>query len=445
MQAQPPTQYARSGPVSIAYQVIGDGPLDVVVVPGFVSHVELIWEVPTAVHMIERLATFSRVILFDKRGSGLSDPVVGAPTLEERMDDVRAVMEAAGSERSAIFGLSEGAPMSILFAATYPELTSALVLYGGMARSTWASDYPWATPAEALIESSEAMAPYLYEGAVIEIMAPSLAEDPVVRALYARLQRYAASPAMLQQMFEMFLDIDVRPVLSTVDVPTLVLHRRGDRAVNYQAAKWMAGQIPGAQYVELDGIDHMVFAGDTDALVDEVEEFLTGMRRSREIDRVLATVMFTDIVDSTKQASAMGDRAWRALLDAQNDVLRRELARYRGQEVKTLGDGMLATFDGPARAIRCGRAMTEAVRPLGIEIRVGLHTGEVELVGDDVAGIAVHIAARVGALSGTGEVLVSGTVKDLVAGSGITFDDRGEHVLKGIPDQWRIYAVETAG
>jgi class 3 adenylate cyclase len=442
MRAQPPTRYARSGEVSIAYQVVGDGPLDIVVVPGFVSHVELIWEIPTAVHMIERLASFGRVILFDKRGSGLSDPVVGAPTLEERMDDVRAVMDAAGSERAAIFGLSEGAPMSILFAATYPQLTSALVLYGGMARSTWAPDYPWATPAEALIESSEAMAPYLYEGAVLEIMAPSFADEPNVRALYARLQRYAASPAMLQQMFVMFLDIDVRSVLPSIDVPTLVLHRRGDRAVNYQAAVWMAGRIPGATYVELEGVDHLMFAGDCDALVDEVEESLTGVRRATEIDRVLATVMFTDIVDSTKRASAMGDRAWRALLDAQNEVLRRELARYRGHEVKTLGDGMLATFDGPARAIRCGRAMTAAVRPLGIEVRVGLHTGEVELVGDDVAGIAVHIAARVGALSGAGEVLVSGTVKDLVAGSGLAFADRGEHVLKGIPEQWRIYAVD---
>ncbi|RHW23846.1 alpha/beta fold hydrolase [Nocardioides immobilis] len=441
MITQPTTRYARSGDVSIAYQVFGDGPLDIVVVPGFVSHVELIWEVPTAVHILERLASFSRVILFDKRGSGLSDPVVGAPTLEERMDDVRAVMDAAGSDRAAIFGLSEGAPMSILFAATYPEQTSALVLYGGMARSTWAPDYPWATPADALIESSEAMAPYLYEGAVIEIMAPTFADDPRVRALYARLQRYAASPAMLQQMFLMFLDIDVRAVLPTIDVPTIVLHRRGDRAVNYQAAVWMAGQIPGARYVELEGIDHMMFAGDTDALVDEIEEFLTGVRRATEVDRVLATVMFTDIVDSTQRASAMGDQAWRALLDAQNDVLRHELVRHRGREVKTLGDGMLATFDGPARAIRCARAMTEAVRALDIEIRVGLHTGEVELVGDDVAGIAVHIAARVGALAGAGEVLVSGTVKDLVAGSGISFADRGEHVLKGIPDRWRIYAA----
>ena len=441
MITQPTTRYARSGDVSIAYQVVGDGPIDVVLVPGYIMHVELIWEIPTAVHILERMASFARVIMFDKRGGGLSDPVVGAPTLEERMDDVRAVMEAVGSEQAAILGSSEGVPMSILFAATYPQKVSALVLYGGMARSTWAPDYPWASPADALIESSEAMAPHLYEGAIVEVMAPSLADVPFARELFAKLQRYSASPSMLDQLFRMFLDIDVRPVLPTIDVPTLVLHRRGDRAVNYQASKWMAEQIPGAKYVELAGIDHAMFAGDIDAVVDEIEELLTGVRRTTEVDRVLATVMFTDIVDSTKRASAMGDRAWRALLDAQNDVLRRELARYRGREVKMLGDGILATFDGPARAIRCARAMTEAVRPLDIEVRVGLHTGEVELVGDDVAGIAVHIAARVGALAGASEVLVSGTVKDLVAGSGIGFADRGEHVLKGIPDQWRIHAV----
>lgn len=439
----PQTRYAKAGDVSIAYQVVGDGPTDIVLVPGYIMHVELVWEIPTAVHILERLASFARVILFDKRGGGLSDPVVGAPTLEDRMDDVRAVMAAAGSERAVVLGSSEGVPMSILFAATYPQLTSALVLYGGMARATWAPDYPWASPADALLESSEQMAPYLYEGAIVEVMAPSLADVPFARELFAKLQRYSASPAMLNQLFRMFLDIDVRPVLPAITVPTLLLHRRGDRAVNYQASKWMAEQIPGARYVELPGIDHAMFAGDTDALVDEVEEFVTGERRAIEVDRVLATVMFTDIVDSTKRASEMGDRAWRTLLDAQNVVLRRELARNRGQEVKTLGDGMLATFDGPARAIRCARAMTEAVRPLGIEIRVGMHTGEVELVGDDVAGIAVHIAARVGGRAEAGEVLVSGTVKDLVAGSGISFADRGEHVLKGIPDAWRIYAVDA--
>jgi class 3 adenylate cyclase len=443
MITMPPTQYARAGDISIAYQVVGDGPIDVVLVPGYVSHVEMLWDFPGAVRMIERMTSFARLIVFDKRGGGMSDPVDGAPILEERIDDVRAVMEAAGSERAVLLGVSEGVPMCLLFAATHPELVSALVLYGGMARSTWAPDYPWATPADALLESSMEMAPYLLEGAALEIMAPSIADDPQARQAFARYQRYATTPSMLQQNFLMFLDIDVRSVLPSVEVPTLVLHRHGDMAVNRRAAEWMAGQIPGAKYVELPGSDHLLYVGDTDRLLDEVEEFLTGFRRAIEIDRVLATVMFTDIVDSTQRASTMGDRAWRDLLDAQNEVLRHELARFRGHEVKTLGDGMLATFDGPARAIRCALSIIEAVRPLGIEVRVGLHTGEVEIVGDDVAGIAVHTAARVGAKAGTGEVLVSGTVKDLVAGSGIAFADRGEHVLKGIPDKWRLFAVEA--
>ena len=442
MITQPKTKYARSGDVSIAYQVIGDGPMDLIYVPGFISHVELAWEMPPVVHMIERLTSFGRLIMFDKRGTGLSDPVVGAPTLEKRMDDVRAVMEAAGSERAALLGVSEGVPMSILFAATHPELTTGLVLYGGMARSTWAPDYPWATPSDALIESSLEMSPHMFEGAAIEVMAPSMANDPRAREMFARFQRYAATPAMLEQVFLMFLDIDVRPILPTVDVPTLVLHRRGDQAVNRRGAEWMAGQIPGAKYVELQGIDHAIYAGDSDAVIDEIEEFLTGARRATEIDRVLATVMFTDIVDSTKRASAMGDRPWRDLLEACNDAIRRELTRFSGREVKTLGDGMLATFDGPARGIRCALAVTEAVKPLGIEVRVGLHTVEVEIVGDDVAGIGVHIAARVGAMAETGEVRVSGTVKDLVAGSGIAFSERGEHVLKGVPDTWRLFAVD---
>ena len=449
MTTMPPTQYARSGDLSIAYQVLGDGPIDVVLIPGFVSHVEMIWEVPAAVHVMERVSSFARLIRFDRRGWGMSDPVIEVPTMEERIDDARAVMEAAGSTKAALFGVSEGVPQSLLFAATHPELVSHLVLYGGMPRSTWAPDYPWATPREDLLQSSEEMAPHLYDGAFIETMAPSLADIPAARTLFARMQRYSAPPALLQKNYLAFLDIDVRSILPTVDVPTLVLHRRGDRAVNWRAGAWMATQIPGAKYVELEGIDHALWAGDPDALIDEVEEFLTGSRGgSREVDRVLATVMFTDIVDSTATATAMGDRAWRDLLDAQNEVVRRELAKFRGNEIKTLGDGLLATFDGPARAIRCGRAITEAVRALGIEVRVGIHTGEVELVGDpdeggDVAGIAVHIAARVGAKATASEVLVSGTVKDLVAGSGIVFADRGEHELKGIPDQWRLFAVEA--
>jgi class 3 adenylate cyclase len=442
MITQPPTRYARSGDVSIAYKVVGDGPIDIVIVPGFVSHVELIWEMPAAVHLIQRLASFSRLIMFDKRGSGLSDPVVGAPTLEERMDDVRAVMDAVGTSRVALLGISEGVPMSIMFAASHPDLVSALVLYGGMARTTWAEDYPWATPADALIESSLAMAPYIYEGAMIEIMAPSLADDDRAREMFARFQRYSATPGMLTQVFLMFLEIDVRSLLPTIRVPTLVVHRRGDRAVNWRGAEWMARQIPGARYVELPGVDHAVYAGDSDALIDEVEEFLTGVRGHADVDRIVTTVMFTDIVGSTQRAAEIGDRKWRELLEGHTGIVRHELGRFRGREIKSLGDGMMATFDGPARAIRCGLAVIDAVHGLGIDLRVGLHTGEVEVLDDDdVGGIGVHIAARVGALAATGEVLVSGTVKDLVAGSGIAFAERGEHELKGIPDRWRLFAV----
>jgi pimeloyl-ACP methyl ester carboxylesterase len=440
--ATPKTHYAKSGDVSIAYQVVGDGPFDLLVVPGFVSHVELIWEMPLGARFAERLASFSRLILFDKRGTGLSDPVVGAPTLEERMDDVRAVLDAAGSERAALLGISEGAPMSILYAATYPRRTSALVLYGGMARTTEAEDYPFSAPAADLLESSAAMAEYIGEGIMLEVMAPSIADVPGAREMFARFQRYAATPAMMLQLFAMFLDIDVRSILPNIHVPTLVLHRRGDRAVNRRAGKWMADRIAGSKYVELPGQDHSPFAGDTDALLDEVEEFLTGERRAPEVDRVLATVMFTDIVGSTQKAAALGDQLWREVLERHHTLVSRELDRFRGREVKALGDGFLATFDGPARAIRCGLALTESSREAGLEIRVGLHTGEVEVMGDDVGGIAVHIAARVGAKAGTGEVLVSSTVKDLVVGSGIRFADRGAHTLKGIPDEWRLLAVE---
>ncbi|MGH2793171.1 MAG: adenylate/guanylate cyclase domain-containing protein [Actinomycetota bacterium] len=442
MTTTPKTQYAKSGDVSIAYQVAGEGPFDLVMVPGFVSHVEMVWEMPLAARVLERFAKFSRLILFDKRGTGLSDPVIGAPTLEERMDDVRAVMDAAGSERAALLGVSEGAPMSILFGATYPQRTTALVLYGGMARTTEADDYPFAAPADALMQSSMEMAEYIGEGIMLEVMAPTIAEMPGAREMFMRFQRYAATPAMMVQMFTMFLDIDVRAILPTVHVPTLVLHRRGDRAVNRRAGKWMADQIAGAKFVELPGPDHMMFAGDTDTLVDEIEEFLTGARRATEPDRVLATVMFTDIVGSTEKAAALGDTLWRDVLERHHTLVAKELERFRGREVKQLGDGFLATFDGPARAIRCGQALAQSSEAAGLPIRVGLHTGEVEIMGDDVGGIAVHIAARVGAKAATGEVLVSSTVKDLVVGSGIAFADRGEHQLKGIPDEWRLFAVQ---
>ena len=398
----PPTQYAKSGDASIAYQVVGDGPMDLVVVLGFATHLELQWELPAFARFFDRLSAFSRLIVFDKRGTGLSDPVTEVPTLEQRIDDVRAVMDAAGSERAALVGVSEGGPMSILFAATHPERVSTLVLCGAMGRTTEAPDYPWASPAEALRESAaEFIAPYWGQQAegMVELFAPSFVDDPEVVEFIARLERSAASPAMVQQIFEMFLDIDVRAVLPTIAVPTLVLHRHGDRVVNRRAGEQLADQIPGARYVELPGIDHLPWAGDTEAVLGEIEEFLTGARTAPEPDRVLATVMFTDIVRSTERAAELGDARWRELLAAHHGSVRSELERFRGREVKALGDGYLATFDGPARAIRCGWAVTQAARALGLEVRIGLHTGEVELIGDDVGGIAVHIAARVGALA----------------------------------------------
>jgi pimeloyl-ACP methyl ester carboxylesterase len=440
----PRTHYARSGDVSIAYQVVGEGPFDLLLALGFATHIELQWESPIFARFCDRLSSFSRLILFDKRGTGLSDPVVEAPTLEQRVDDIRAVMDAAGSERAALFGISEGGPTGVLVAATHPERITALVLHGAMARTTEAPDYPWASPADALREAAaEFIAPYWGQDAtgMIELFAPSLVGDAEVREYLERLERSAASPAMTQQIFEMFLDIDVRPILPTIRVPTLILHRRGDRVVNWRAGEHLAGQIPDARYVELPGVDHLPWAGDQEPVLGEVEEFLTGARSVAEPDRVLATVMFTDIVGSTERASELGDARWRDLLSSHQDAVRRELTRFRGREVKSLGDGCLATFDGPARSIQCGQAITEVARTSGLEVRVGLHSGEVELMDGDVGGIAVHIAARVGALAGGGEVLVTSTVKDLVAGSGIRFEERGAATLKGIPDEWRLFAA----
>ena len=441
-QMRPEVQYAKSGDVNIAYQVYGQGERDLVIVFGFISHLDLFWDGQPFIDFMERLGKFRRVIVFDKRGVGLSDPVTSAATLEERMDDVRAVMDAAGSERAALLGMSEGGPMSILFATTYPERTEALILYGAMARSTYAEDYPWATPADALLESSEQfIVPEWGKGVLMDVFAPSLADVPEAREFYARLERQAASPQMMAELFRMFLDIDVRHVLPTVRVPTLVLQRKADKVVNYRNARFLAESIPGAKLVELEGADHNMLVGNTPELLDEIEEFLTGVRPAPVVDRVLATVMFTDIVDSTAKAASLGDQEWRHILESQQRAVRSELERFRGREVKTTGDGFLATFDGPARAIRCATGITDSVRKLGIEVRVGLHTGECEVMGDDVGGIAVHTAARICALAGAGEVLVSRTVKDLVAGSGITFEDRGIHRLKGIPDEWALMSV----
>ena len=440
--ARPETRYARSGGVHIAYQVFGEGDLDLVLVPGFVTHVELVWEHEPAARILEGLASFARVISFDRRGSGLSDPVSDAPTLEQRMDDVRAVMDAAASERAALVGLSEGVPMSILFAATYPQRVHALVCSGGMARSTYADDYPWAVPAEALVEAGlELILPHWGDGSLIEVVAPSQADDPQSRAFFGRMQRATASPGMMTALARMFLDVDVRDVVPTVHAPALVIHRVHDRLVNVRHGRWLAEHLPNARLVELPGGDHFPWYEGADEWLGEVQEFLTGSRPLPEPERVLATVLFTDIVDSTRTAAELGDHRWREILERHQRAVRDTLGRFQGREVKSTGDGVLATFDGPARAIRCARAIVEESEPLGIRIRAGLHTGECEVMGDDIGGIAVHIAARVSALAQGGEVLVSRTVKDLVVGSGIAFADRGAHTLKGVADTWQLHAV----
>ncbi len=422
--------------------MFGEGDLDLVLVNGYISHVELVWEAPPIVAFMQALASFARVITFDRRGSGLSDPVAVAPTLEERMDDVRAVMDAAGSERAALVGISEGVPMSILFAAAHPERVQSLVLWGGMARSTWAEDYPFANEAEALLQSgTEFVLPHWGEGTVIEVAAPSMADDPDTRAFLGRMERATASPGMLLSLAQMFLDLDVRDVVPQVQVPALVMHRRHDRLVNVRNGRWLADHLPDARLIELPGDDHGPWFEGVDRTLDELKRFLTGVGYQPEIDRVLATVLFTDIVDSTRKAAELGDQRWRALLIAHGTAVAAAVQRSGGRQVKSTGDGFLITFDGPARGIRCARAIIESAAGLGIEVRAGLHTGECEVMGDDVGGIAVHIAARVSSLAGPGEVLVSRTVRDLVAGSQIEFAERGTHELKGVPDEWDLYAA----
>jgi class 3 adenylate cyclase len=439
---RPETKYAKSGDVHIAYQVFGEGDLDVVIVNGFITHVELLWESAAWARAFERIASFARVINFDRRGSGLSDPVMEPPTLEERMDDVRAVMDAAGSERAALLGISEGVPMSILFAATYPERVSSLVCCGGMARSTEAEGYPWGAPAQALRESgAELILPHWGDGAMIDVAAPSQSGNPKERAFFGRMERASASPGMLLGLAAMFLDIDVRDVVPTVHTPALVVHRRHDRLVNIGHGRWLAEHLPDARLVEVPGNDHSLVYEEAELVYAEIQEFLTGVHYEPEPERVLATVLFTDIVDSTRTAAEFGDRRWREILERHQGDVRAALTQFGGREVKSIGDGFLATFDGPARAIRCARAILESSGELGIHVRAGVHTGECEVMGDDIGGIAVHIAARVSALAGPSEVLVSRTVKDLVAGSGIEFADRGTHTLKGVPDEWQLYAA----
>jgi len=440
------TRYARNGDLHIAYQVVGDGP-DLLLMPGWISHVEAGWQEPVIARFLERLASFSRLILMDKRGTGLSDPHPGgsAPSLEERMDDVRTVLDAAGSRRAYLFGISEGGPMNTLFAATYPERSAGLILLGTYARLLRDDDYPEGTDPALLEPFLERIRAGWGEGAGTTAIAPSHAHDAAFRAAFGRFQRNGASPGMAVSLLRLNAAIDVRHVLPAVRLPTLVLHRQDDRFVPATLGRHLAAHIPGARYVELPGGDHLYFAGDPTPILDAVEEFVTGRPAATEPDRVLATILLSDLVDSTRHATTLGDRRWRDLLDQHDALIRREVERARGRVVKSTGDGTLATFDGPARAVRCAQAIVAGIRTLGVETRVGLHTGECERRGDDVGGIAVHIAARVAALAGAGEVLCSGTVRDLVAGSGLDFEARGRQELRGLPGQWALFAAQPPG
>ena len=438
-------RYARNGSVSLAYDVLGEGERDILVTFGWIGSFQSAFDIPAHARWLERLASFGRVIMWDKRGTGLSErvPADRLPTLEERMDDMRVVMDAVGSERAAVLGISEGASLSAVFAATHPDRVTSLILIGGFARMLRDDDYEWGATPEATQAFNRRIEETWGDNAgLLKLWAPSIADDPVAREHWNRMMVFGGTPATAVAWLEMVEQTDIRATLPAINVPTLVLHRADDRIVPAQHARYLAEHIPNARYLELAGADHLWWI-DGDDILHEVESFLTGTTRAYEPDRVLATVMFTDIVDSTTRAAELGDRRWRDLSDAHNRAVRRLLERYRGREVKTLGDGFLATFDGPGRAIRCASELRDAVRSVGLEVRSGLHTGEVELTGDDISGIAVNIGARVGARAGAGEVLVSQTVKDLVAGSGLDFDDRGEHDLKGVPGRWRLWSVAS--
>jgi class 3 adenylate cyclase len=432
----PATRYALNGDVSIAYQVMGDAPIDLVMVPGVISHVEFFHETPGYTAFLKRLSEFARVITFDKRGQGLSDRVSRAPSLEERMDDVRAVMDAVGSQRAAVMGFSEGSAMSVLFAATYPERTSKLLLFGGFSLSTTAGDL------EAQI--NERLKTW-GTGGWLKTSWPSLVAKPQGIEVLAKIERLSASPGAIKAIALLNAKIDVRPILSSIRIPTLVLHRTGDLQVPIEAGRALAGQIPDAKFIEYPGDDHVFWSGDVEEFLGDIEEFVTGSRdrSSVEVERVLATVLFTDIVDSTRSAAAMGDHAWRRLLDNHDAIARQTVEKFRGNLIKTTGDGILATFDGPGRAVRCALAFSAAAGQAGLPLRAGLHTGEIELRDRDVGGIAIHAAARVMAQAHANEVLVSRVVTDLVAGAGLKFAERGSHELKGIPGKWDLFAAQA--
>jgi pimeloyl-ACP methyl ester carboxylesterase len=436
--ALPETRYALSGDVNIAYQVMGDGPVDIIMVPGFISHVEFTHEMAGYTAFLRRLSTFARVVSFDKRGQGLSDRISGAPSLEQRMDDVRAVMDDVGSQRAVIVGFSEGSAMSVLFAATYPERVVQLVLFGGFALA-----------ANFLANDLEARVARVVKawgtGEIMKSVIPSQAENQNAVSQFAKFERLSASPGGVRAIALLNAQIDTRPILPSVQVPTLVLHRRADARVPIEAGRDLAARIPDARFIEYPGGDHAYWTGDTEVLLGDIEEFITGHRdsSSTELERVLATVLFTDIVDSTRSAAAMGDQAWRRSLDSHDQLAKQMLEKHRGVLVKNTGDGILATFDGPGRAVRCALAFSTAARQIGLPLRAGLHTGEIELRDRDIGGIAVHAAARVMAKSESSEVLVSRVVTDLVAGAGLKFSERGSHELKGLPGRWDLFAASA--
>lgn len=438
----PQTRYAKSGDVNVAYQVLGEGPIDVVYVWGWLSHLDFQWTEPTVTSFLHRLASFARLIMFDKRGTGLSDPIAGTPTFEERMDDIRAVMDAVGSERAGLLGFSEGAALSALFAASHPERTTRLILYDGFAVGSMVEGVPVEQTLGEGARGVRATIDRWGDGETIRWFAPTLADNPVQRRFWGMFERASMSPGMALSLWEAIERFDVRGVLPSITVPTLVLHH-ADSLIPATAGRAMAELIPSARYIELPGRDHLPGAGNPETVAGEIEEFLTGTRAGAQPERVLATVLFTDIVDSTSRAADLGDSAWRQLLERHDAMVRSQLGRFRGREVEQTGDGFLASFDGPARGIRCAWAIREEARDLGIELRAGLHTGECEVIGDDLGGVAVHVAARVAAKAQPGEVLVSGTVKDLVMGSGIVLADRGTQELKGVPGLWRLFCLES--
>jgi class 3 adenylate cyclase len=444
--ALPTTQYARSGDLNVAYQTIGDGPMDLIIVPGLITHVEFLHELPGYTDFLRRLSAFSRVVTFDKSGQGLSDRWFGAPSLERRMDDIGAVMEAIGSKRAALLGCSEGTSISVMFAATYPDRVSHLVLFGGAARYTATEDYPVGYTREELQQRVGDLFGKWGTGAFISVFLPSRAENTDAVRQFAKLERLTFSPGAFMTFVGQNLQIDIRPVLPTIRHPALVLQRRSDRLTPVEAGRDLANRIPGAKYIEYaDCDDHLIFAGDQQMVSGDIEEFLTGSRESKvlEHERVLATILFTDIVGSTERAAESGDQAWRRVLDAHDAAAHRLVTHHRGKVVKMTGDGMLAIFDGPGRAIRCAQSLQAAVEPLGVELRVGLHTGEIEIRGDDISGLAVHAAARVMAQSTANEILVSRVVTDLVAGAGLKFCYRGSHEFKGFPGMWELFSVSA--